>query len=724
MRFPMSRRTMLSGIAALGSCVYLPLSAAAQNLGPAQGAATEADASLPAVEVVGRRQSGSYHADEASGAKTDLPLRELPQSVRIMSRQTLDDLGATRIDDALDYVGGISRQNNFGGLWDNVAIRGLAGDINNGMPLLLNGFSGNRGFNGPRDTANVERIEFLKGPAASLYGTSEPGGTINVVTKKPLWKAAHSAELYAGSDDFYRAALDSTGPLGERLAYRLNVAVENRGSFRDHVDTQRAIIAPAFTWKLAPSTRLDYSGEVLRHETPLDRGVVAIGNRLGAVPRSRFLGEPADGDIRIDNQTHQVALEHMFDSRWSTRIGLSYKEGKLKGYSTEAQPALQPDERTLRRQRRYRDYASDDVTLQAELIGRLQAGAVAHELLAGMETFRFDFDQRMLRANPTAAAPYAIDVFNPVYGQPLPAPLPNTDTSEEQKNLAFYLQDTMSLGEHWRLLAGVRFDRYDQSLLNNRTGARSDQSPTATSPRLGISYLPNAQWTLFANAGKSFRPNNGSSASAAPFDPESGRAAEVGAKWENAARTLGATLALYDIRKKNVLTADPVNAGFSIAAGEVRSRGMDFDLSGQISRHWRLNASLAYVDAAVERDNQLEAGGRLLNIPRVNGSILAMYEDAFGDGTRYGIGGGFTYSAKRLGEARTQAQAAAGVPAFELPSYTVARLAAYWRISPTLRLSLDVENLFDKTYYTSSFQRTWVSVGNPRTVVLGLQAKF
>lgn len=722
MRLISSRHTVLSGIAALGNCVFI--SAFAQDIDPDRNHAAGTDAFLPTVEVVGRRQSGSYHAEEASGAKTDLPLRELPQAVRVMSRQTLDDLGATRIDDALDYVGGISRQNNFGGLWDNVAIRGLAGDINNGMPLLLNGFSGNRGFNAPRDSANVERIEFLKGPAASLYGTSEPGGTINVVTKKPLWKAARSAELYAGSDDFYRAALDATAPLGERIAYRLNAAFEARGSFRDHVDTRRAVLAPALAWKIAPSTRLDYSGEVLRHETPLDRGIAAVGNRLGDLPRSRFLGEPADGNIRIENQTHQLTLEHMFDARWSSRVGLSYKDGTLKGYSTEAQPALQPDGRTLRRQRRYRDYASDDVTLQAELVGRLQAGSVAHELLAGMETYRFSLDQRMLRANPGDAAPYAIDIFDPLYGQPRPVPLPSTDTSEEQKNLAFYVQDAISLGEHWRLLAGVRLDRYDQSLRNNRTGARGDQSPTAASPRLGISYLPDTQWTLFANAGKSFRPNNGTSASASPFDPESGRAAEVGAKWENAARTLGATLALYDIRKKNVLTADPSNAGFSIAAGEVRSRGMDFDLSGQLSRHWRINASLAYVDASVERDNLLETGGDLLNIPRVSGSVLAMYEDAFADGARYGIGGGLTYSASRLGEARTRAQAGAGAPAFELPSYTVARLTAYWSINPKLRLSLDVENLLDKTYYTSSFQRTWVTVGNPRTVVLGLQTKF
>ena len=226
---------------------------------------------LSAVDVVGRSAWGTYYADEAEGAKTSLPLRELPQSVRVMSRQTLDDLGATRLDDVLDYVGGVSRQNNFGGLWDNIAIRGLPGNENTGMATLLNGFSSNRGFNAPRDLAGVERVEFLKGPAAALYGSSEPGGTLNIVSKKPLWKAAHSVEAYAGSYGLGRAALDTTGPINDRLAYRLNVAVEDKGSFRDHVRAQRQVVAPAFTWKLSPDTVLEYTAEFLRHATPLDQ---------------------------------------------------------------------------------------------------------------------------------------------------------------------------------------------------------------------------------------------------------------------------------------------------------------------------------------------------------------------------------------------------------------------------------------------------------------------
>ncbi|HEY4542779.1 MAG TPA: TonB-dependent receptor plug domain-containing protein, partial [Noviherbaspirillum sp.] len=360
---------------------------------------------LPAIEVVGRGESGAYHAHEASGTKSDLPLRELPQAVRVMSRQTLDDLGAVRVDDVLDYVGGVSRQNNFGGLWDNMAIRGLAGDINNGMPLLRNGFSANRGFNAPRDTANIERIEFLKGPAAALYGASEPGGTLNVVTKKPSRKVANALELYVGSDEFYRTALDSTGPLSESIAYRLNVALEDRGSFRDFVDTRRTLFAPALTWRLSPSTVLDYNGELLRHRTPLDRGVVAVNGQLGVIPRDRFLGEPADGDVQVENQTHQFVLEHMVSPDWSARMGLSYKRGAVEGFSTEP-ISVQGDGRTLLRQRRHRDYASEDLALQGELIGRFQLGQIGHELVVGAETYRMDFDQRMLRIN--AGASYAI----------------------------------------------------------------------------------------------------------------------------------------------------------------------------------------------------------------------------------------------------------------------------------------------------------------------------
>lgn len=677
-------------------------------------AASSDGGDISIVEVAGRRVAGAYHAVEASGAKVDLPLRELPQAVRVMTRQSLDDLGAVRVDDALDFVGGVSRQNNFGGMWDNIAIRGIAGDPNAGMALLQNGFAANRGFNAPRDTANIERIEFLKGTAASLYGASEPGGTLNIVTKRPLWRASRALELYAGSYDFYRAAFDATGAVDASAAYRFNAALEKRGSFRDHVASRRALVAPAFTWKLSEDTTLDYRGEALRHEAPLDRGVVAVDGRLGAVPRERFLGEPQDGDIRIDNVSHQLMLEQRLGERGSLRAGLAYKDAAMAGFSTEPQARLQADGRTLQRQRRYRDYASDDLSGQAELSGRVQTGALAHQLLAGVEAYRLDFHQRMLRANPSVARPYAIDVFAPSYGQPQPQPGPNTETIEDQRNRAVYLQDAVGIG-NWRVLAGVRHDRYRQRLHNLVRAEVTRQAPSATSPRVGVSYLAGANWTVFVNAGRSFRPNAGVSRLGEAFAPERGRAVEAGVKWESAGKEQGATLALYDIRKRNVLTGEPGHAGYSIAAGEIGSRGLDVDYTGQFARAWRANASLSLIDAKVRRDNTLAPGARLNNIPRVNGSLLVVREGGAAGGGRWSIGGGLTYSGRRPGEAGTR---------FELPAYSLAKLVAHWQASRQIRLSLDIDNLFDRTYYSSSYQSTWVTPGAARSASVGVHTTF
>ena len=171
-------------------------------------------------------------------------------------------------------------------------------------------------------------------------------------------------------------------------------------------------------------------------------------------------------------------------------------------------------------------------------------------------------------------------------------------------------------------------------------------------------------------------------------------------------------------------TLRAVDTGYSTAAGEIRSRGFEFDFAGQLTTNWRLNASLVLNDVEITKDNTLAIGGRLLNVPRVNGSVLAVYENAFANGQRYGIGGGVTHVGKRLGQARTQADASAATPSFELPSYTTAKLIAYWRINPALRVTLDIDNLFDSTYYASSYSRLWVTPGTARTITVGLQAKF
>jgi len=682
---------------------------------------------LTAVEVVGQNATRmTWHAGSSTGAKTDLPVRELPQSVRIITQQTIEDLGANKLDLVLDYVSGISRNNNFGDLQDGVMIRGLpSGSGNFGADALLNGFSSSRGYPLPRDLAGVERVEFLKGPSAALYGSSSPGGTLNIVSKRPLWQAEHRASAAFGRHDLKRIAVDSSAPLGQNIAYRMNIAAEDGGSFREHINPQRRVFAPALTWNLGQETVLEYTGEVVYLKTPMDRGVVAMDGRLGVIPRERFLGEPkGDGNLDLNNKTHQLILTTPIGTHWQARLGASYRETKLLGHLTAARALRSNGD--LTRGREYLDFRSEDLSMQAEVQGKFRAVGMEHDFLLGAEAYQFDKDDFFLLSGNED---YAINIYNPVYNLGFPALEPWRDSFERQRNLGIYLQDVIKIAPNWRLIAGVRTDRYRQRLFSHvASGAIANRTihnaTTATSPRIGVSWLPSAQWTVYASAGKSFLPNGGQDFYGNRFKPETGRALESGLKWESAKRDLGMTMAVFEINKRNILTLDPVNPGFSINAGKVRSRGVEWDVSGQLGEHWRLNASLGYTEAEVSRDNSLQVGGRINNSPHVTGSTLALYESSLANGQRYSIGGGMVHVGRRLGQMRTQADVTAGQPGFYMPAYSIAKLVGSWDVNHSTRLVLNVDNLFDKTYYVSSYNAVWVMPGASRMVSLELQARF
>ena len=694
--------------------------AVAEEPAPRQPAhqATPIESMLPTVQVVGRRQSGQYNADAAEGAtKTDTPLIEAPQAVRVVTRQLMDDLGALRLDDMLDYVAGASRQNNFGGTWDNVALRGFAGHEDTGMALLRNGMSANRGFNAPRDAANLERVEFLKGTMGALYGSSEPGGTVNVVTKQPRFTPAHAAEVYYGSHDYKRVALDSTGPLngdsGEpaTLAYRLNVSLEDKDSFREHVSSRRELVAPALLWKLTPDTLVRYDGEWLRQRAPLDRGVVAVSGDVSAVPTSRFFGEPGDGDITIVNHTHQWFLEHSLSNEWMVRTGLQYKRGTLRGLASEGHqygPAPCPTsvdaEGWLCRRWRDRDFASRETAVQADLTGTLDVGGLKHKLLFGVEAARYSMDQLLRQQSAGARYAYGIDVFDPTYGAAQPALSATAmDRRLTDRTTSVYLQDEMTLAPAWRLLLGVRHDRY-RGEIDDRLGQATEQKLSATSPRIGLTWLPAPNWSVYASVGRSFRPQTNTDAQGRTLEPETGTARELGAKWQSEDGRLGATLALFDIEKRHTTQYDESGVYLEPVAGTVRNKGLEAEVAGWVAPGWRVALAYAY----------LAADASIKQFARHSGSVFVVHEMPLDDGTLVGLGGGYTHVGKRHGDT--------GEPG--LPAYTVAKLTAYWNVTQGLRLSLDIDNLFDKTYYSSAYNRVWVTPGNPRQLTAGLQYKF
>ncbi|MDN2712082.1 TonB-dependent siderophore receptor [Janthinobacterium sp. SUN118] len=691
------------------------LLAAASPLALAAGPDAEA-AAVPLPDVVtvsGERQH--YRSLSATGAtKTDALLMDLPQSVRVLTGDLLRDAGVTTLAGALELASGIARQSPLGGLWDSYAMRGFTGDPNFGSDYMVNGFSSSRGYNGMRDAANTQNVEVLKGPASALYGRGEPGGTVNIATKKPKFAPEYSADVSLGSFRTRRAALDLTGPLSDTVAYRLNAAHETGYSFRDTLTVERSLFSPSFLWLAGEHTSVSYEIEAVRQRAPFDRGVLAVNGRLGAVPVSRFLGEPGDGPMTVKSLGQQLFIHHALSDAWTLQAGASYRDSALSGYSTEANKLL-ADGRTLNRQRRHRDFSATDVSTRVELLGKFTTGALAHEVLAGVDAYHFDDHRVQLRRNPSSANPYAIDIYAPAYGgQAAPLAL-SIDTQEGQRARGLYLQDQLGLGAHWKALVGVRHDTYTQDVTNNRLNVSNRQSLSATSPRAGLVYQPSKTWSLYASAAKGFRPNSGISIANQAFPAERSRSYELGAKLETGKLT--GTVAVYDIRKSNVLTTNPANTDFAIAAGEVGSRGLELDVSGELARGLRVSGAYAYTDATVTRgDNTIVTGSRFANVPRHGANILATQQFALGAGTA-SVGGGVQYVGERLGDVAVSSK-------FTLPAYTTARLLASYSPTTKLRLALNVDNLFNRRYYASSYSPLWVAPGAERTLTLQAHYRF
>ncbi|OBV12390.1 TonB-dependent siderophore receptor [Erythrobacter dokdonensis] len=649
---------------------------------------------------------------------------EIPQAEQVIGPQQLRDINALDLNAALDLSASVARQNNFGGLWNSFAVRGFVGDENLPSNYLVNGFNAGRGFAGPRDLSGIEAVEVLKGPRAALFGRGEPGGTINLVTKRPRFESAGEVRLLAGSFDTYRADADLQTTLGDAVGVRFVGFYEDAGSFRDTIETERFGFMPSVAVKLGEATRIVYELEYARQEIPFDRGVVAVNGELGLIPQSRFLGEPGEGPNIAEVLGHQLELQHDFSDNWSALVGIGYRDTSLQGTSTEAEltgsrQQLFRDGRTLTRQRRFRDYDATYFVARAELAGNFTTGDVTHRVLIGADTDRFENDQVFLRArapslasNPTEQQLQAIDIFDPVYGRfPLPALSPLTDRVEVQKATGVYAQYQIGLSDSFELRVGGRYDDYDQRLTNRANGSVARTGEQRFSPQVGAVWRATPELSLYATYGENFRPLSGADFAGNPFDPNQSESVEAGVKYATADGRMSATASIFAIQQGNILVGDPANAGFTLAGGEARSRGFEFDFNGEIVGGLDLWVSYAYVDAEVENDvpdpdfgKLIEAGDRLLNIPEHTLNVQLAYSTVIA-GRDARFGGGVLHVGERLGEVGTD---------FELPDYTLARIFAEAELTDGIRLRFDIDNLFDTEWFANSFSQLWVQPGMPR----------
>ncbi|MEH2180197.1 TonB-dependent siderophore receptor [Nostoc sp.] len=653
---------------------------------------TQPSAGDQPIELVVTGEQDGYNASDASTAtKTDTPLRDIPQSIQVIPREVIQDQGAVRLTEAVRNVSGVSLAGTSGDRGEDYTIRGFFANVyKNGF---LDDYYSDRAF---RDSANIERIEVLKGPASVLFGRLEPSGIINLVTKKPLADPYYNLSFTAGSYSFYRPTLDFSGPLTEdgKLGYRLNVAYENSGSFRDFVNKERFFIAPVLSWKIGDKTNLTLEGEYLHTENPLDRGLPVIDNKIADIPISRYLSDPRN-QVVVDESKTYLTLNHDFNQNLSLRSAFRVTTASETNNRFVIQPIFATSNNgtiDLYNSGPFNQYY-ETYFLQNDLTGKFNTGSVKHTLLFGVEVGRL-----YQRDQGVTGPDQLINIFNPVYNFSYDGPYQTLqNTTNNTNTFGIYLQDQIAVFDNLKLLVGGRFDTYHSETQDFLNASTTVTDSDAFSPRVGVVYQPTKEISLFANYSRSFNPVNGTDKNGDAFVPERGTGYEVGIKGDFLNNRLSSTLAFYTVTKTNVTTADPSDPTgiFSIQVGEQRARGIEFDIAGEILPGWKVIGSYAYSDPEITQDNTYPVGNTLANTPRHTGSLWTTYTFQTGALEGFGFGGGIFANSEAYGDIDNS---------YTIPGFVRTDAALFYK-KDRLRASINFKNLFDVTYFEGTFLR-------------------
>ncbi|WP_223505250.1 TonB-dependent siderophore receptor [Pseudomonas sp. GL-RE-29] len=672
-------------------------------------------------------QSTSYQPpDTSSVMRTSASLQEIPQTVNIVPAQVIRDQTPRNLDDALANVSGITQGNTLGSTQDSVMTRGFGDNRNgsimrDGMPIVQG-----RGMN-----ATVDRVEVLKGPASLLYGIQDPGGVVNMVSKKPELEQYNALTVrgstYGEGKNGSGGTFDSTGALGESgLAYRMVLDHEDEDYWRNYGVHRETLVAPSLAW-FGENTKLLFAYEHREFLTPFDRGTVIDprDNHPLDIPRDRRLDEPFN-NMEGRSDLYHFEADHQLNDNWNAHFGYSWNRETYDASQVRV-TAIDTNKGTLTRSMDGTQNAlSTDRFTTASLEGNVDVAGMRHDVVFGIDDeYRKIYREDLIRQKSLTTFSY----LNPVYGREVAgttvSPADSAQTDKLRSDSVF-LQDSIHLTDQWILVAGGRFQEYDQYAGKGVPfKANTDSNGQKWVPRAGLVYRYTDELSFYGSYTESFKPNSTIaplSGSSTVLDgsvaPEEAKSWEVGARLDMPGRVTG-NVALFDIKKRNVLVANsegPVT--LYSAAGEVRSRGLELDLSGQLSERWSMIGSYAYTDAEVTEDPDYK-GKKLQNVAKNSGSLSVVYD--FGSvigGDQLRVGAGARYVGERAGNA---------VNDFELPSYTVADAFATYDTQldgQRVKFQLNVKNLFDRTYYTSAASRFFVSMGDSRQVTLSSTLEF
>ncbi|MEP9015716.1 TonB-dependent siderophore receptor [Enterobacter roggenkampii] len=706
----------LSGVKgrALFSLLFMaPLAQAADTTAAKDGETltVTADPNTPAEAT-----NGYQPLNTSTATLTNMPMLDIPQVVNTVSDKVLEDQHATTLDEALYNVSNVVQTNTLGGTQDAFVRRGFGANrdgsiMTNGLRTVLP-----RSFN-----AATERVEVLKGPASTLYGILDPGGLINVVTKRPERTFGGSLSATSSSFGGGTGQVDVTGPIdGTRLAYRLTGEYQDEDYWRNFGNERSTFIAPSLTWFGDDATvTVLYSHR--DYKTPFDRGTIFDLNTKKAVDvdrKTRF-DEPfnvTDGQSDLA----QLNAEYRLNSQWTAKFDYSYSQDK---YSDNQARVMAYDAKTGNLTRRVDATQGSTQRMhstRADLQGNVDIAGFYNEILTGVSYENYDLLRTdMMRCKNVKG----FNIYHPVYGKLnkcTTVSAADSDQTLKQESYSAYAQDALYLTDKWIAVAGMRYQYYTQYAGKGRPfNVNTDSRDEQWTPKLGLVYKLTPSVSLFANYSQTFMPQSSIASYIGDLPPETSNAYELGAKFD-LFDGVTANIALFDIHKRNVLYNESVG-GETIAktAGRVRSQGVEVDLAGSLTENTNIIASYGYTDAKVLEDPDY-TGKPLPNVPRHTGSLFLTYDihNAFA-GNTLTIGGG--------GHGVSRRSATNGAD-YYLPGYFVAdAFAAYkMKLQYPVTLQVNVKNLFDKTYYTSSIATNNLGnqIGDPREVQFTVKMEF
>jgi iron complex outermembrane recepter protein len=673
------------------------------------------------VSVVGR--VSDYVQASADASRTSARLLDVPQAIAVLPARLLQDIGALDTKELYKYVSGVTDSPYSSTVMRGFTQREVLVNGARGNPYgSLDGDVNNTGFSTSQfRLTNVERVEVLKGPSAVLYGSSEPGGVFNYITKKPRDMFGAQASLGTGSFGQALGEAEVTGPIdaGKKWLYRGAVYFEDRDTFRNNTSTRNAHAVGGLTWRPTPRSTLavEYEHIDQRNEGHRLRGIPVTANGTFLTDYRWTATEPGDfTDLVAD--TFQVRGEHAWRSGArleSTMRLLAYD--RTENYH---EPRGITNGGTLM-QREFRDQfrSNDDWSGFVNLSLPVRTGAVVHDIATGIDTLRQDHQFRFATARQqSSGGPVPpLSLASPTYGATSPAAYGLT-ASSYTTDLAVsvrrgaYAQDLMSLGTRWHLLVGGRVDTYDDEGRSSGVALAADQ--TAATGRVGVVFKPVSFVSLYGTVSNGFtRPAILTQAPSAngPHEPETARQGEVGIKTEWLDGRVQLTGAWFQVQKKNVLRPDPLfgpngnNVNAVLSTGEIRNRGLEIDLAGQLLPRWNLAANYAYLDSEITRDPVASLIGKAMpNAAPHKVGLFTRIDLPRGAG----IGGSLEYVGDRV-------EPFANIAA---PAYTVVDGQLFQQLTARVRLLVKLENVFDTRYAASSLfaARAGNIPGQPRTL--------